>query len=121
MKTEQKTTHTPGPWLMHAIYTKGNLTHWGISGPAEHDDQCTAGRIVDVHRSAPNHDGPTQEANARLIVTAPDLLEACRALIALAENDIIMVKNEGREPLMAALALANEAITKATTPGDTKE
>lgn len=50
-----------------------------------------------------------------------DLLEACKAFVALAENDTIMVKNEGREPLMHALTLANEAITKATTPGDTKE
>jgi len=76
-------SHTPTPWAMNAIYTKGVLSHWGINGVCETGDQFTSGRIVDVPRNAPNHDGPTQEANAAFIVKAvnchEELLAACKA------------------------------------------
>lgn len=77
-----KTQHTPTPWAMHPIYTKGILTHWGINGVTNTETMFTSGRIVDVPRNAPNHDGPTQEANAEFIIRAVnahnELLQACK-------------------------------------------
>lgn len=75
MKTTQH--YTPAPWAMHPIYTKGILTHWGINGVKDTGTQFTSGRIVDVPRNAPNHDGPTQEANAARIVAC---VNACAGL-----------------------------------------
>lgn len=72
-----KPVHTAEPWAIHPIYTKGTLTHWGINGVNNTGTQLTSGRIVDVPRNAPNHDGPTQEANAARIVAC---VNACAGL-----------------------------------------
>lgn len=78
MKTRQ---WTPGPWAMHPIYTKGTLTHWGINGVNDTGTQFTSGRIVDVPRNAPNHDGPTQEANALLMSLAPEMAKIIEDIV----------------------------------------
>lgn len=60
---ERAATHTPGPWSLKGcgIYAPDG---WLIS--ATGDDE------------APHNDGDTQEANARLIASAPDLLASLR-------------------------------------------
>ena len=67
-------THTPGPW---GIYTpEHDVTAW--------DEE--ADQTVTVAIMADDEPNKTREANARLIATAPDLLEALQSLLASLEN-----------------------------------
>jgi len=90
MKTETK--HTPGPWHLH------DMEQFTICGPnykavaetktRRSDDEC--------------------RANARLIAAAPELLEACKAVIAaLSQNKTFPADID------AAKKWLNDAITKA--------
>jgi len=91
-----KVGHTPGPWLMRE---------------ADFDDGCTEittdGRgnkvvpIASIDTGYTGKIGYEQEANARLIAAAPDMLEALRLAYAVLPN--------GRE-----LAAVIDAIAKAT-------
>lgn len=56
----ETTKFTPGPWIAEQPFEVISKEGWGICG-------------VD------DNDGGSQEANARLIAAAPDLLEACEA------------------------------------------
>lgn len=96
--------HTPGPWS----YTRNpENTRWIIDAGEAHAIACTAGY------------GPDSEDNARLIASAPELLEA------LAECQSILARLTGpdcdKESVMQAWAAcvdaeakARAAITKAT-------
>lgn len=103
--------HTPGPWATNAIYGNGKLTHWGINGVNKSGDQFVTGRILDVPRNVPNHDARTQEANARLIAAAPDLLAALR--FALRRMERLDAEHLGKDDACEA---ARAAIAKATQP-----
>lgn len=59
--------HTPGPWY----YKSG--TH-GIFGPE-------GKAIATLHGTPRGYPNPDREANAHLLVAAPDLLEALRDLV----------------------------------------
>ncbi len=67
------TNHTPGPW-----YVTGRLTRYV-------EARIDGGLIQEVAACGPTEAdggyGPHQEANARLIAAAPDLLEALEMLI----------------------------------------
>lgn len=74
------TQHTPGPWRVE----EGTTLVWGACNP---DDRTTYGMGYPVasmeqqrrwdRSGEPTTD--TQDANARLIAAAPDLLAACEA------------------------------------------
>ena len=84
--------HTPGPWMPH--HDKGRLyveTH-------RDDVICMVARGLGT---------PEDQANARLIASAPDLLEALRNLADLYDTD------EGCRSLPEYIA-ARAAIAKAT-------
>ena len=86
--------HTLGPW--HAD-ENGDGTHC-----------ITAGRGADIADTRSSDD---EEANARLIAAAPDLLEACQAVLA-------GFRYERGRPVMPewqAKAILAAAIDKATT------
>lgn len=69
-----ETKHTPGPWQ-----ATRNSAFWEIN-PANAGDNGTPFAVADVCASAPGFpDGGLQEANARLVSAAPDLLEAAKA------------------------------------------
>lgn len=62
-----KTQHTPGPWE-HAITDQYSQSV----------DIFESGNARTIARTVLNYPIKTQEANARLISAAPDLLEACK-------------------------------------------
>ncbi|KKN09845.1 hypothetical protein LCGC14_1042480 [marine sediment metagenome] len=89
-------SHTPGPWK--AV----RLTHGWIIGP-QPDGVCT------IHNNTNGSGFDQKTANARLIAAAPDLLEACEAMVHAAR--------QGDSALGGVAAtLAEAAITKATQP-----
>lgn len=108
-------SHTPGPWQ---INTAGIAAHGGkveiteiyVYNPGIVDDVAIAADIIDPVTCKPS------EANARLIVSAPDLLEALIAaekklciaeqLLDLGEDDSITFESE--------ILNARAAIAKAT-------
>lgn len=73
-------THTPGPWeLSEAQYKDGFGTYRRVEQVEQFGDVVASVCI----RHAVNHTlNAAGDANARLIAAAPDLLEACQALIA---------------------------------------
>jgi hypothetical protein len=88
--------HTKGPWAVHE-WSSG----WSIYGGRS---PLFAG--IEVARIAAEDDErERQNADARLIATAPDLLEACEALTATAR--------EGTDGYNAAYRSALAAIKKA--------
>jgi hypothetical protein len=77
-----KTKHTNGPW--EAVR---NTAFWEIV-PVNAGQDGVPFHVGDVCASAPGEpDSGLQEANARLIAAAPDLLEALRGLLDVYLND----------------------------------
>jgi hypothetical protein len=95
------TQHTPGPWIgagpsfgdPFPRYTTSIVTE------REHDDEG----IVEICELPFHHRDDENEANARLIAAAPDLLEALQ-----------FVMSAHGEQLDTAFAQAHAAIAKAT-------
>ena len=79
--TEHK--HTPGPWQ-----AKASLTHWNVT---------TTGKPRTFNICSVNTDRIEQEANARLIAAAPDLLNSCGDLVALFEALAIVGTMDGAD------------------------
>jgi len=74
--------HTPGPWKHNAIPSRqGDPLKFSLACAVWANDVpvCTTrfgvGKWLET-------DAQTQDANARLIAAAPDLLEACKRLLA---------------------------------------
>ena len=102
MKTTAQTAqHTPGPWVECG---QGTLLHPVTNNPitTEVVEAIGFGRIFEVY-----HYSNENEANARLIAAAPELLEALIALESGVRNWI----SEGVSPEM--LASARAAIARA--------
>ncbi len=60
--------HTPGPW-----------TAWGTTIRANKGDYVASAKYYPI----PGVDDDNSDANARLIAAAPELLEACKGVLAL--------------------------------------
>lgn len=89
------TQHTPGPWLAIVTETTGN------GNPAIWDIACKNGGII---AESIGHN----QADARLIAAAPDLLSALNRFVDC------MTENENGEKLYADwLSIARAAIAKA--------
>lgn len=93
-------THTPGPWELSG----GNTSVWAISPPNARV------RIADIRQHSPMN-GVDNEANARLIAAAPELLEACK----WADRVIQDFRGQVRTEVMSDVALSKlkAAIAKA--------
>lgn len=72
------TKHTPGPWIaIHSIPEEGSECFWLRAQPGGTICRGFSQEIGTIN-------GPQsgeQEANARLIAAAPELLEACQAMV----------------------------------------
>ncbi|RIJ65139.1 hypothetical protein D1604_12530 [Brevundimonas sp. LPMIX5] len=109
--------HTPGPWV-----AERSVEEWGVSVIASnetgHISNPTRGQVchVSVVAGASGDDPELAVANARLIASAPDLLEA---LIALVDRDltyhgpciVIPAKNHG--DAISIVRRARNAIARA--------
>jgi hypothetical protein len=107
--------HTPGPWdwrgksdTLHTLHDRGEYQYGKrVLAPTYEYD---AGAGVEV-----------SEADARLIASAPDLLEACKAamvaLLPLTADVAITIVDE--KAVAEAMRLLTDAIAKAETPDDT--
>ncbi len=71
-----KMQHTPGPWVASPAIRSGFTI----------DAKCDPWLIVSTSDEEGRYGGIETEANARLIAAAPDLLEALRTLVSMAES-----------------------------------
>lgn len=102
--------HTPGPWICDNREAPDPIK---ITTPWRLQNRKIPIALVDADWSYPL--GEEQEANARLIAAAPDLLEALKGLSFAAQTS---GGTAGRdEHLVEAIGIAERAIAKAT--GDT--
>lgn len=85
--------HTPGPWRFTSRPHDGNYMRIHCSSDPNEGD---------------NLRGYCGEANARLIAAAPDLLEACKAMLACCYD------LERNDETIAAVETTRAAIAKAT-------
>lgn len=93
--------HTPGPWITDDVH-KGDMMRFVMSDlrPFPHT----------IAKLELAQDRETQEANARLIAAAPELLEALKSLLAWAQAV------HGPRPVYinyAGMDVARDAIAKA--------
>ena len=87
-----KAQHTPGPWMYHK-QLNGSLTFFGENGNRA---ILSAARLIN------------QEANARLIAAAPELLDALKGMLEVFGDEFGMGNSSVCDD-------ARAAITKATT------
>ena len=81
--------HTHGPWKARKYRINGNNGNaqpgsiWIDCAAFTKHGRSLAGTVAEVYANGTGSDDPAvQAANARLIAAAPDLLAACRAMIA---------------------------------------
>ena len=96
-----KTQHTPGPWAIYVNAPSDVVIRKMSKGGYE---LCAIARVSSGY------------ANARLIAAAPELLEACMAMIELddRENDHAVDFHKRMELCELAFQKARAAIAKAT-------
>ena len=100
MKTKQG--HTPGPWEMKRLNSDLGQRFSFIGGHNSPEGSCVVASTPAAHGT---ENLRVQEADARLIAAAPDLLAACDAAIALLDT----TTPSGRK----AYEMARAAIDKA--------
>ena len=75
--------HTPGPWIAVRGYA-----YWEVEPQRKGGERKPPYQIADTCSSDPaNPDKGLQEANARLIAAAPELLEALENLLKVHEGE----------------------------------
>lgn len=90
---------TPGPWVVRHFPT--DRSSYVVTTTPDKDGKFV-GSIIAFPTTDPNH-----EANARLIAAAPDLLEACEAML----KEMQVWENE--QGIHPAATFARAAIAKA--------
>lgn len=102
--TAQTGKHTPGEWICYADLPSTE-PNWHIVTTA---DRMRV--IANVHIEPGNQ---MDEANARLIAAAPDLLEAVRSLVFLNDNHSPFGGEIARDKIDRAWDKARDAVAKA--------
>lgn len=93
--------HTPGPWMVRRFRT---------AGPVHVMSEC--GRYV-MDGSSQHSSRIRNEADAKLIAAAPELLEALHRLQWLHHDDVFVYGDDDEQRVNEALANARAAIAKA--------
>lgn len=113
--------HTPGPWVLDTVPTSVGICHRIGPFPPRRPDDVTV-RHACLYADYPSASNPADEeleANARLIVAAPEMLEALDNISGLSRA----LRVGGPDPmdlqglsdaLEEAIGLALEAIAKTT-------
>ena len=96
----EKTKHTPGPWKAKTVKALGIYANNDQQIAVVHNEMPRGGRRQDDYN--------IEEANARLIAAAPDLLEAAKVLISslVWERKRSGITYAGGEMLEAAIVKA---------------
>lgn len=106
-----ETKHTPGPWRAEQVRMGGprnSYLAWSVQGKGG----CVAEiRYTGIH---PKNQICGDEANARLIAAAPELLAALRDMVKSAEYAAMALEAPAKCAMRDNLAAANAAIAKAT-------
>jgi hypothetical protein len=105
--------HTPGPWKAQPReFPEGQ---WFLEGQWEVVSTCKTERLI--AEAAPHIDSDSEEANARLIAAAPELLEALEYLAAIAGTGLLHRQSLDKQGMVElfeeARAAALAAIAKA--------
>ena len=116
--------HTPGPWTakhtngaglsVHADVSKALGPRYSRDCPIYHlgNDACTMNIAYELWTQFPRAEWDAmQEANARLIAAAPELLEALQDLFGADMEHVLM--GDGKDDQIEAIAKARAAIAKA--------
>jgi len=106
--------HTPGPWKVLLPAKDDDYTKPLSIAEANHPDSPDKFRIADVYAWGSSKE---RNATARLIAAAPDLLEACKAIVTSCRVGIGGgVYNETQSALEGAYFAAVAAIAKTKSP-----
>ena len=115
---------TPGPWELHGQGTPGcggaGPHDWVIVGGRYTDEDGDEAVTVVAHVKGNPTAGDIPYQNARLIAAAPDLLAACRAVLAAADSDEwhdMASAGSVLDRLSEAFDAAREAVAKAEGGG----
>jgi len=104
------TQHTPGPWHIGSGNGEGSI--FAKNGRMRLETGGTTLYAICHNVSTWNID--EDDANARLIAAAPQMLEALQALMQQAVKDAEYYAPDGNEPIWAFIMDASDAIAKAT-------
>ena len=115
--------HTPGPWSIGHVRNKGQLQSFNelpihVGAPGVNGGQGNSIAIVHLGgRGALSNSVDDLEANGQLMAASPDLLAACRELLAAyARNADKSAAESGESSLHSSVQHARAAIAKATKP-----
>lgn len=107
MTTEKRTTYTPGPW--------GLQKHLSVDEPMIHVCDVFWTKLATVYVDTRNM--AEDEANARLISAAPELLEALQAMVGHCESGDVLIRDglteSAHQAVHDAAIEARAAIAKA--------
>ena len=99
--------HTPGPWIL----TEGNRFDKEMVITTQYRLDASIGCICEMDVYFTGLIGIEQEANARLIAAAPELLEALQNMLGLTEASDYMGAREIEQQARAAIAKATGGST----------
>ena len=102
-----KAKHTPGPWML----TEGNRFDKEMVITTQYRLDASIGCICEMDVYFTGLIGIEQEANARLIAAAPELLEALQNMLGLTEASDYMGAREIEQQARAAIAKATGGST----------
>lgn len=94
--------HTPGPWML----TEGDRFDKEMVITTQHRLDESIGCICEMDVYFTGQIGIEQEANARLIAAAPELLEALQNMLGLTEASDYMALSEIEQQARAAIVKA---------------
>ena len=99
--------HTPGPWML----TEGDRFDKEMVITTQYRLDESIGCICEMDVYFTGQIGIEQEANARLIAAAPELLEALQNMLGLTEASDYMALGEIEQQARAAIAKATGGST----------
>ncbi len=115
---------TPGPWFAIEGDTFNPSRTWGVVKYLSAEDHMAVdgddwdGTICRTEIIAEVCDGPTDEADARLMAAAPELLRACRLALALLSpgvcDELAPLSAGGPDQVNKAVDALSDAVAKAT-------
>lgn len=100
MTNQNESKHTPGPWISHGSPRIGTESHMGYCIQA---GKMRGILIADLNPgTSSDRISEVCEANARLIASAPELLEVCKAMLNSVGADLDTAYESARAAIQKA-------------------